>query len=340
VTGIRKEFGLLLFALFLPWKSACQISSNSVTVSGVVFSEGRNERIEHTRVRLCDGGGNLLEEATTAQNGEFGFRGLSRGRYILTFEAMGYVSTQMQVDLSYTSDKGINVYLQPIKTETHLAPAGPTVSAHELSMPEVARKLVSSGRRKVYVDKNLEGGMADFQQALGIAPDYYEAYRDIAMTYSAMGEADKALESLRQSIEVSHDTYGDGYIGLGTLLVEKGEMTDGERAIRRGVGLNPNSWEGHYELGKIELGRDQLDESLKSATLAKTLAPSTPIIYRLLANIHLRRKDYADLLVDLDDYIKLDPKSPAGERAVQMRAEVAREVAKQGEGTGAHGKPQ
>jgi tetratricopeptide (TPR) repeat protein len=340
VNWIRKEFGLLLFALFLPWKSACQISSNPVTVSGVVFSEGRNERIEHTRVRLCDGGGNLLEEATTAQNGEFGFRGLSRGRYILTFEAMGYVSTQMQVDLSYTSDKGMNVYLQPIKKETQLAPAGPTVSAHELSMPEAARNLVSSGRKKVYVDKNLEGGMTDFQQALVTAPNYYEAYRDIAMTYSAMGKADKALESLQKSIEVSHNTYGDGYIGLGTLLVEKGDVSAGEKAIRRGLGLNPNSWEGQYELGKIELGRDQLDEALKSATLAKTLAPSAPIIYRLLANIHLRRKDYTDLLVDLDDYIRLDPNSPAGARAALMRAEVAKEVAKQGQASSAPGKPE
>ena len=339
MTWIRLEVGILLFALFLPGKSACQNSSNRVTLSGMVFSEGRNERIEHTRVRLCDGGGNLLEEATTSENGEFSFRGLSRGHYILTFEAIGFVNTQMQVDLSYTSDKGMNVYLQPIKREAPATTGGPTVSAHELSIPEAARNLVVSGRKKVYVDKDLAGGLADFQQALVIAPGYYEAYRDIALTYSAMGKAGEAQESLSKSIEVSHNTYGDGYIGLGTLLVEKGDLSEGEKAIRRGIVLNPNSWEGQYELGKIELGRGRLEEALKSATLAKTLSPGTPIIYRLLANIHLRQKDYIDLLGDLDDYLRLDPNSPAGQRAAQMREEVMKEVAKQAQPTSAQGKP-
>jgi tetratricopeptide (TPR) repeat protein len=213
------------------------------------------------------------------------------------------------------------------------------VSAHELSIPQAARELVTSGKKKLYVDKNPEAGLRDFHQAVTQSPNYYEAYREIAIAYLTMGRADEAGENFRKSIELSHDTYGDADVGLGTLLVEKGQAGEGEKAIRRGVELNPNSWMGFYELGKLELGRDELDVALKSAERARALAPNAPIVYRLLANIHLRQKNYADLLGDLDAYIKLDPDSPAGLRAAQMRQQVAQEIAQHSPASPQESKP-
>lgn len=337
---LRNEICTLLFLLLTSSKAVSQISHSSVTVSGVVLTEGRNERIEHVSVRLCDGGGNLIEEATTPESGEFAFRGVQRGRYILTLEASGFQNMEIQLDLSYTSDKGMTIYMEPVVKESSAGSAGPTVSAHELSMPEAARKLVVSGERKMYVDKNPQAGLADLQQALTIAPDYYEAYCKIGKAYLIMSKRDEAQASFRKSIELSHDTYGDADVSLGTLLLEKGEMDAGEKAIRRGVELNPNSWHGFYELGKLDLGRDHIELALKSAEKARSLAPNVPIVYRLLANIHMRQKNYAALLNDLDAYIKLDPDSPAGLRAVQMREQIAQEVAKQGESAPARSKPQ
>ena len=59
---------------------------------------------------------------------------------------------------------------------------------------------------------------------------------------------------------------------------------------------------------------------------AQSLAPSVPITYRLLANIHLRQKNYGALLDDLDAYVPLDPNSAVGLRAAKMREEVAQEA--------------
>jgi tetratricopeptide (TPR) repeat protein len=290
----------------------------------MVLTEGRNQRIEHVNVRLCDGGGNLLEQTITSESGEFTFRGLPRGRYILTLEANGFQNAQVPLDLSYASDKGMTIYMKPVAPEATNVSPGPTVSAHELSMPQAARELVLSGKKKVYVDKNPKAGLVDFQRAVVKAPGYYEAYSEIAMAYLTMGQVEEAQQSFRKAIEVSHDTYGDADVGLGTLLAEKGDVDTGEKTIRRGVELNPNSWMGYYELGKLDLNGDRLDLALKSAEQAKTLAPNTPIVYRLLANIHMRQKNYTALLGDLDAYIKLDPSSAAGLRAMQMREEVAK----------------
>jgi tetratricopeptide (TPR) repeat protein len=336
---LRKEVFALLFALVAPSFAICQIARNNVTISGIVMAEGNNQRIEHVHIRLCDGGGNQLEETTTPQSGEFAFRGLQRGHYILTLEANDYESTEMQLDMSYTSDKGMTLYMKPIVKPGSASSGGPPISAHELSMPEAARKLMQSGQKKLYVDKDPQGALADFQQAVSTAPGYYEAHREIAMAYMTQGKAEEAQASLRKSIEVSGDTYGDAEIDLGTLLIEKGDIDTGEKAVRRGLELNPKSWKGFYELGKLDLGRNRLDSALKSAEQARSLAPNVPIIYRLLANIHIRQKNNQELLNDLDAYIKLDPDSPASLRAVQMREQVAQEVAKQSQATPSQSTP-
>ena len=333
---LRNQVCLGLLALItageVPANALPQFASNTVTVSGMVLTEGDNQRIEHVTVRLCDTGGILIEETNTSNSPEFVFKGLQRGRYILTFEANGFQKTEVHVDLSFASDKGMTVYMKPVTPESGPQPPGTMISAHELSMPEAARELVDTGRRKLYAEKNAEGGLKDFEQAVSVAPSYYEAYREIGVAELSMGSADEAIKSFHKSIEVSNDSYGDAEVGLGTLLVEKGDLEAGEKAIRRGVELNPNSWMGFFELGKLELNRDRLGSSLQSAERAKMLSPTSAVVYRLLANIHLRQKNYGDLLADLDAYLKLDPSSAAGVRAKEMREQIQRELAKSGGG--------
>jgi tetratricopeptide (TPR) repeat protein len=327
---LRNKICLCLLALITAREALAnglpQFATNSVSVTGMVLTEGDNQRIEHVTVRLCDTGGIPIEETTTSDSAEFSFKGVQRGRYILTFEAIGFQKAEVHLDLSFTSDKGITIYMKPVTPESGPVPSGTTISAHELSMPEAARELVDTGRRKLYAEKNAQGGLKDFQQAVSVAPSYYEAYREIAVAQLSMGSADEAIKSLHKSIEVSNDSYGDAEVGLGTLLVEKGDLEAGEKAIRRGVELNPNSWMGFFELGKLDLNRNRLGSSLQSAERARLLSPNSPVVYRLLANIHLRQKNYEDLLADLDAYLKLDPSSPAGVRAKEMREQVQREL--------------
>jgi Tfp pilus assembly protein PilF len=329
MSRLRKQVCIFLLAIIAPATTASQMGRNTVSVTGIVLTEGRNERIEHVIVRLCDTGGNLIIQTTTLDTGEFDFRGVQRGRYILTFQANGFQNTEIHLDLSFNSDKGMTVYMKPEAGKPLSTASGPSISAHELSMPRAARDLVASGKKKLYADKNARGGLADLQKAVLIAPNYYEAHYQIGMAHLTIGEAQEAEKSFRKSIEVSQDNYGDADVGLGTMLVEKGDVEAGEKTIRRGVELNPSSWMGFYELGKLDLNRSRLESGLQSAERARSLAPNTPIIYRLLANIHMRQKNYPDLLRDLDAYVKLDPDSPAGLRAKQMRVEVEQELAKQ-----------
>lgn len=326
-----------LFILWslLPARAAAQRSgtnsqgglpSNTAVVTGTVYSEKGNHPVMQALVQLCDGGGNMLAQEITTDNGEFSFRGLERNNYILQISADGFAASSTSVDLSYNSERGVPVYLKAVATEASDTVAPASVSAHELSIPKDARNSFAAGRKKMYIDKNPQGALADFQSAVAEAPGYYEAYYQMALVQVNLGTSADAEASLRKAIELSGDKYGEADVSLGTILLDRGQSADGEKTLRRGIELNPDFWLGHYELGRALLNQEKLSEALKSAEQARSLSPGTAIIYRLLSNIHLREKDYSALLQDIDAYIKLDPDSPAGLRAKALREQVAQKV--------------
>jgi lipoprotein NlpI len=70
----------------------------------------------------------------------------------------------------------------------------------------------------------------------------------------------------------------------------------------------------------------RLEPALDAAKTAESLAPQQPKVYRLLSLIHLRQKNYQAAVADLDAYIRLDPDSPEGRIAKQIRADTQRQL--------------
>lgn len=300
-------------------------AQRSATLAGNVYFEDDYHPARNVLVNLSDDEQLPLGTQTTSEAGRFRFSGLQRTTYTVNINASGYEPVILKVDLSFMSDKGVVIYLKPISKKED-SPKGGSISTHELSMPAKARDLMESGKKKLYQDKDSQGGLADFQQAVSVAPGYYEAHYQVAMAYLTLGNGGEAEKSLRKSMELSGDTYGEAEVGLGTMMLDRGSFAEGEKAIRRGIQLSPKFWLGHYELGRALLNEKRIPEAKDSAEHARSLAPSAPIVYRLLSNIHLEEKDYAALLQDIDAYLKLDPDSPAGTRAKQLREQVQRKV--------------
>jgi tetratricopeptide (TPR) repeat protein len=308
-----------------PVRAFQQRNPGSNTVNGNVYYSDTGQPAANITVELHESGGEMIEPRSTNGAGGFEFRRLSRGSYLLEINLQDYEPISLQLNLEVATVKGLTIYLKPI-VKGQSSPGGAPVSTHELSMPRKARELVSSGKKKLYVNKDSQGALEDFQKAVAKAPGYYEAYYEIAMVYLTIGKPEEAERNIRKSIEISGDMYGESDIGLGTLMVNRGDSTNGEKAIRRGLELTPSSWLGHYELGRALLNQNRIVDAQNAAEQARSLSPNSAIVYRLLSNIHLSEKNYPALLEDLDAYIRIDPDSPAGARAKEMRAQVAQKI--------------
>jgi tetratricopeptide (TPR) repeat protein len=310
----------VLTAVFLiPWNVFAQ---QPVSLTGTIYSESSKRPVQQAAVHLCDAGGNSIEQTITTDSGEFTFRQIRRSEYILTVDAAGYQSYTLHVDLSFTSDRGVSIYLDPNPRDPAIASRAASVSAHEMSMPQNARELMASGEKSLYTNKNPKEALAEFQHAVSIAPGFYEAYYQMGMAYLTLAKRDEAERSFRKSVEVSNDKYGEAVIGLASFLIDAGDLVQSETMTRHGLELSPNAWFGYYQLGRILFTQNKVADAQKSAEQARSLAPNAAIVYRLLFNIHRSQKDYAAQIRDLDAYINLDPDSPAGVRAKEIRKQV------------------
>jgi len=311
---------VLFFAL--PAPGCAQSSSFPAALSGTVYSQAEDQHIAGAVVRLCDDGGSPLEQTYSSDSGEFSFAGLRPARVILKVDAPGFDSAELHIDLSLGSQRGLSVSLKPAHPSSQQLPASSTISARELSIPQGARDLFASGRKKLTLDKNPQSALLDFQSAIAKAPGYYEAHYQAGLAYLTLQNSTEAEKSFSKSFELSKQKFPDAAIALGTLRIHRGETTSGEELLRSGLALNPASWPGLFELGTLELSRGRLQLALEVAEQARAAAPQQPSVYRLLAVIHLQQKDYPALLDSLEAYIRLDPDSPAGQRAKQLRIDT------------------
>jgi tetratricopeptide (TPR) repeat protein len=324
--------GVFLLVLLFPVRapgipfSSVVLEMSTFALTGQVFSDGSNDRIPNASVALCDDGGNPLEQGLVTDSGEFAFQGLRPGHYILRVSAAGFQSAELHVDLSFSSERGLSVYLKPVHPIPVPSPGSDTISAHELSIPQSARDLFARGKKELYTDKNPLAALREFQAATKQSPNYFEAYYQSGMAYLALQNPSDAEKQFRKSVDLSQKKYADADIALGTLLLHRNESAEGETLLRRGLAANPGSWPGQFELGELELSRGRLEPALAAAEAAAQLAPQQPVVYRLLAAIHLRQKDYSALITALDSYIQLDPDSPAGIRAKELRTQAEEQL--------------
>ena len=326
--GIRVVRVVFFFALFLPAAAPAFPhfpQSPAVALAGTVFSDGTSQRIAHARIALCDNGGIVLQQSP-ADDGEFSFQDLQPAHYILKVQATGFDAVGLHIDLTSASLRGLSVMLKPARISQSPASQGQTISAHELAMPQSSRDLLASGKKKLYTENNAEAALQDFQSSLRKSPQFYEAHYQAGMAYLFLQNPGEAEQQFRKSVDLSQKQYPDADIALGTVLLERGEAHEGETLLRQGLVLNPHSWKGQYALGKMELTRGREDVALAAAQQAAALAPNQPVVYRLLAVIHLSQKNYAALLSDLDAYLQLDPESPAGLRVKELHDQVEKQI--------------
>ena len=305
--------------------SGFQFGKELSGVSGRAYDEQTHQILNRVEITLRGASGVMESQVVTNESGRFDFGNVARGNYQIEARVNGYERYSTAISVGGGESRGMTIYLKR-SPENQEATTSSTVSVHELSMPKKARDIMYSGKQKVYFGKNLDAGLADFQSAVSLAPDYYEAYYQIGMTYLQLSKRDDADNNFRKSFELSKGTYGEPLIGMGTILLDKAENVAGEKTIRHGLELSPNFWLGYYELGRACLAEDHLADARKASEQARSLMPNAPSIYRLLANVHMREKDYPALLEDIDTYLKIDPNSAAGAHAREMRAEVIQKI--------------
>ena len=295
-------------------------------ISGTVRESGSNRPLENARVELIEFGAGVLASTVTGSNGNFAFSNVRSGSYALEFRAPGYETHREEMNFSSRPPVGIQISLRP-EGQSDRVPAGNMVSARELSIPRRAREAMERGLSLLHGKSDFRGSLSQFQRAVREYPQYYEAYAQMGVAYMSLGDAAKSEQMLSTSIEMSERGYADALFTLAAVYTAQKRFTEAEPVARDAVRLAPDSWQAHHELARALQGLDQGPAAEASALEALRVQPGNPQTLLLLANIHLRTRNYAALIKVLDTYLELAPDGRDAEQARQMREQVLERMA-------------
>jgi tetratricopeptide (TPR) repeat protein len=91
---------------------------------------------------------------------------------------------------------------------------------------------------------------ASLKKSLTAQPEQIAAAYYLALTYDAVGDDDRAIPVFRDLIK-NNPEHVPSYVKLGGILVRQHQYEEAERDLERAVSLDPNSVEGHYQLGLV-----------------------------------------------------------------------------------------
>ncbi len=299
------------------------------SLRGTVVIAGEAIPDSQLRVELRLLGENWTATALTNREGEFSVEGLVTGSYLITVDAPGCEPFEETLQI----DPGTAPLVLRLRRNSQPpSNAAPTVSAHELSIPEKARKAFNKGGHLLATNDSA-GAVVEFQRAIKVSPDFYEAYHQLGVAELDLQHEATAEAAFRKSIELSAGRYAPPQSGLSLVLFFEKQFAEAEAVAQVDLQLDPTDSTGHYALASVYLATNRLAEAEKSALQAILHRPAFPVAYILLAQIHQHQNNPAAVVADLDAYLKLDPDSPRSAKVKSIRAETQNALLRQGAGS-------
>ncbi len=190
--------------------------------------------------------------------------------------AQQYNLTDSEAVLRRRTDNNGNDGGKPGKTIT-----GPVKIVADLAEPHY--NLAS-----VYLDLgNLEQARQEYQSALRLNPDYFDALFGLGSVHARTGHKDQALDFFRQAIEKRKSVTGKAdyplaRLNIGEILGRAGQFEEAIRELKLAVEGDKSMTLGHYNLGLAYLMTGKLEQAGQALATCLTLNNRfEPAIYTL-----------------------------------------------------------
>lgn len=150
-----------------------------------------------------------------------------------------------------------------------------------------------------------EEAITELRRALEIDPSYYEAQRNLAVTYEELGRTKEAEAAYQTAVRMK-PSFWPTYANLGAFYYSHGKMAQAEEALRTAVQLAPNNAGNRRNLGSLYLLAGRRDEGEQELRKSLALRPSAVTYSNLGAN-EFFRGNFAESARLFEEAIKLDP---------------------------------
>jgi tetratricopeptide (TPR) repeat protein len=228
----------------------------------------------------------------------------------------GYSDATARIDLQNTQTGNAFLVLKTIPGQAPPSPpagaTGASVSAFDLSIPELARKEYDLGQHAIETH-DLDGGIAHLKKAIELHEQFPQAYTMLGMAYNeqkkwkdAQGVLEKAVQQDPKAVEA--------YFQLGASLNQQKDSPGAVKALNQGLQLNPDAHDAagaHYELARAYMAQGQWQDANPHAAKAVAMQPDVASWHILMGNINLKKGDGQGAITEFQTYLKLEPNGPS-----------------------------
>lgn len=285
---------------------------------------------ERVRVTLRSFAHNVVSETFTDSIGNFEFRAVPNGTYeIVVWETERFATEIERIEVFGRTARVFtqNIFLREKERPLSERPAEGTISLARLSaaIPKEARKAYEQGVKESRKG-NPQKAIPHFQRALALYPQYLQALNDLGVQYLRLNQLAEARAAFEKALELDPRA-AHPRVNLGFLHLLQREYEAALNHLKSAVALDPSNWSAHMlygvalmQTGDLERAQNELEKALSLGS-----PPASSIARLHLANLFLRRGDYASALEQSEKYLQEVPSAPNAEQ-VRERVKKLREV--------------
>jgi tetratricopeptide (TPR) repeat protein len=159
------------------------------------------------------------------------------------------------------------------KSETLLTHAVACTSQNALAHCNLGLALWERGK--------IDEGMAHFQKALEIKPDYPQVHFNLGTALASRGQMDEAIQHYETALRLKPD-YVAAHVNLGITLATCGRTDEAIAHLRRAIEIDPSIAEAHNNLGSVLASRGAIDDATVEFQKAVEIKPEYADAHRHL----------------------------------------------------------
>jgi len=295
-----------------------------LSLAAGVFAQG-NAFIVFGRVSLPDGtppanrvkvyieaSNGLSRDVLSDDQGNYEFRGLSAGRYRVSAKNPAVPEqysdpAESDTTRAYNNRLQINVYLRlPMHGEKGKKPGTVSVADAAQSIPRQARKNYEQGL-KFQKENQPDKAMVEFNHAIELYPDYFQALTERAQLYMSRNQLAEAEADFTRSLKIN-EKYAPSLRGAGYCQIQQRKFEDAIANLEKAISLEPNVALSHMLLGYASLSLDKYDDAAKALQQAIKLSPDGAArAHVYLAETYTHQSNYKEAADEIKLYLQAKP---------------------------------
>ena len=306
---VRWHVPLLLAVTTITLAAASVVASTTVDIQGTL-STGPGERLhEPVLVRLLSGE-NEVQEQLAGFNGQFRFKKVLPGSYVIRIERDGYNLQDVPI-VTTSPTYRIQITLQATPIESAFSGAHDPFTS--LSVSPAARKEFELGMGEQKIGR-CDAALQHFQKAVALYPKYGDAFDEIGNCDIRSGNFQGAEESFKKAMAFSDPVHPA--VKLSDLYLVQKRYDEAQNLILKLLPQNPTEGDLYAAIARVYYAVGRIRDAELAGLEAQSRTHQSADVHLLLAKIYEEQNNRPARITQLRAYLD---ENPRGAKADEVR---------------------